>query len=134
MLSKWKEYKERYNRNSKISWFSYIYDPQSKPRILALFIAFISLLTVVTMNAFEVEPFSVIVAFFGLKHILVEETWFILFLIFVICFLSWQLIFIGHLLSRSIIYLIDYLNRDNLSDLRFGVLINFLLDYSDLNE
>ena len=133
-LSKWKEYKKKYNQNSKINWFSYIYDPQSKPRILALFIAFISLLTVVTMNTFELEPLSVLVAFLSLEYLLTEGAWLVVFLVLVVGLLLWQIILISHLLSRSIIYLIDYLNRDNLSDLRFGVLINFLLDYSDLNE
>ena len=133
-LSEWKGLKEKYNRNSQINWLNYIYDPQSKPRILALLIAFISLFTVVTMNTFEIEPFSVIVSFFGLKHILVEETWLILFLIFFICFLSWQLIFIGHILSRGATHLIGLLNRDNLSELKFNILINFLLDNIDLKN
>ncbi|MGP9556343.1 hypothetical protein [Psychrobacter sp. AOP7-A1-24] len=133
-LSKWKGLKEKHNRNSQINWLNYIYDPQSKPRILALFIAFISLFTVVTMNTFEIEPFSVIVSFFGLKHILVEETWLILFLIFLICFLSWQLIFIGHILSRGATHFIGLLNRNNLSELKFNILINFLLDNIDLKN
>lgn len=131
-LSKWKEHKEKYNRDSKINWFNYIYDPQSKPRILALFIAFISLFTVITINTFEIEPFSVLITFFGLKHILIEETWLILFLIFVICFLSWQLIFLGHILSRGIAYLLDFFNKNSFSELKFSILMSFLLDNADL--
>ena len=133
-MCQWKEYKEKYNQKSKINWFNYIYDPQSKPRILALFIALISLFTIVTMNAFEIEPFPVLVAFFGLKHILIEETWLVLFLIFIVCFLLWQIIFISHILSRYITYLVDSLNKNNFSELKFSILINFLLDHSDFQE
>lgn len=128
-LSEWKSLKDKYNRNAKINWFNYIYDPQSKPRILALFIAFISLFTVMTINTFEIEPLSIIVIFFGLKYFLIEQTGLVLFLGLITVFLLWQIIFISHMLSRFIIYLIDYLNRDNLSELRFSILMNFLLDH-----
>lgn len=129
-LSEWKSLKDKYNRNAKINWFNYIYDPQSKPRILALFIAFISLFTVMTINTFEIEPLSIIVIFFGLKYFLIEQTGLVLFLGLITVFLLWQIIFISHMLSRFVIYLIDYLNRDNLSELRFSILMNFLLDHT----
>lgn len=130
-LSEWKMLKEEYNRNSKINWFNYIYDPQSKPRILALFIALVSLFTIITINAFEIEPLSVLITVFGFKHILIEETWLVLLLIFFICLISWQIIFIGHILGRGVTYLIDSINSDNISEVKFSILINFLLDHSD---
>ena len=129
-LSEWKSLKDKYNRNAKINWFNYIYDPQSKPRILALFIALVSLFTVVTLNTFKVEPLSVLFVFFVLKHFLMEQTGLVLFLIIIIVFLFWQIIFVSHMLSKFIIYLIDYLNKDNLSELKFSILMDFLLDHT----
>ena len=129
-LSEWKSLKDKYNRNAKINWFNYIYDPQSKPRILALFIALVSLFTVVTLNTFKVEPLSVLFVFFVLKHFLMEQTGLVLFLIIIMVFLFWQIIFVSHMLSKFIIYLIDYLNKDNLSELKFSILMDFLLDHT----
>ena len=83
-----------------------------------------------TINTFEIEPLSVIVVFFGLKYFLMEQTGFVVFLGLITVFLLWQIIFISHMLSRFVIYLIDYLNRDNLSELRFSILMNFLLDHT----
>lgn len=133
-LSEWRQLKEKYNKRSRIDWLNYIYDPQSKPRILALFIALVSLCTIIIINTFEIDPFTVLVAFFGFKHILAELTFLVIFLIFFMCFLSWQLIFLGHIFSRGILYLTDSLNKNNLSEIKFSVLINFLLDHSDFYE
>lgn len=133
-LSEWRQLKEKYNQRSRIDWLNYIYDPQSKPRILALFIALVSLCTIIIINTFEIDPFTVLVAFFGFKHVLTELTLLIVFLVFLICFLSWQLIFLGYIFSRAILYLTDFLNKNNFSEIKFSVLINFLLDHSDFYE
>lgn len=133
-LSEWRQLKEKYNQRSRIDWFNYIYDPQSKPRILALFIALVSLCTIIIINTFEIDPFTVLVAFFGFKHILTELTLLIVFLVFFICFLSWQLIFLGHIFRKGVMYFIDYINTNSFSELKFGILINFLLDHSDFYD
>lgn len=133
-LVKWKKYKESYTQGYKINWVLYIYDPQSKPRILALFIGLISLVTLIILNTVEVDPLSVLLGVGFFKFLMIDNIVPTLILVSFFFFMFWQMLMVWHSVLRFIIYITDHFNKSRISELRFSILLNFLLDYSDFIE
>ena len=132
-IVKWKKIKNEFNLNYQFQMSRYIYDSQSKPRLLALIISLISIITLIVINSINTEKEILFFTLLEFKRILFEEIGILIFIILTITLLFLGLMFLWSLLCRLSVYIFDLFSANGkVSNLRFKILLNFLLDNSYL--
>lgn len=127
-LSEWKALREKHSEFFQYDYRKTIYNANAKPRVIALTIALISVCALLIMNISDVRYDEVVSQ-------LITNIFYITVLSPIIVIYFLVLAFIITISWRGLLMILDsFINKDIVSNIRFGFLIEFLTTYSNLKK
>lgn len=121
-LENWKKYRDYYPMIYKFDWKKFTYQSDSKPRIIGLMIAFLSMSAIILINVFKPDnPQDIL-------NQLIQNFMFILISSLFIIIFFYMIIFLISILKLIINSFFDFIFINNFSETKYRTLMGFIVN------